>query len=85
MSRSVDSSLCLEVVREHRWSVTLLHFGQSLFAEYFDVLPGANDMAQHDMAVRISLETVEKVSRSQHFQARRSLWFLFPYRRNCEI
>ena len=65
MLRSVDSSLCLEVVREHKWSVMCLHFGQSLFAEYFDVLPGANDMGQHDTIIRDSLETVEKLSRDE--------------------
>ena len=40
-----------------------LHFGQSLFAEYLLVLPGANDMGQHDIAAGDSLESVEKVSR----------------------
>ncbi len=73
MLQSVQFSLCLEVVREHKWSVIFLHFGQSLFAEYFAVLPGANDMGDHDMAARHSLESVKKVSRREHFQARHSL------------
>jgi len=38
-----------------------LHFGQSLLAEYLLVLPGANDIGQHDMTVRDSLETMKKV------------------------
>jgi len=40
------------------------HFGQSLFAEYFVVLLGANEMGEHDMAVRHSGERGE----SERFQ-----------------
>ena len=57
MLQSVDFSLCLEVVRENKWSVLFLHFGQSLFAQYFAVLLGANDMGERDM-----VESVENVS-----------------------
>jgi len=38
-----------------------LHFGQSLFAEYFRVLPGANDIGHLDLTLRDSLETMKKV------------------------
>ena len=54
-----------------------LHFGQSLLAEYLLVLPGANDIGQHDMTVRDSLETMKKVCREEHFQRRHSLLFIF--------
>jgi len=54
-----------------------LHLEQYLLAEYLKCRPGANDIGQHDTAVKDSLETIKKVFQHDHFQTGRSLLFLF--------